>query len=102
MQRLQPAVMQAGPLCPGARYPPSNRLLGVAEHAAGGRTTQPFSQRCKHQLDPLRADYQPVEGRVAAGREGRAAGLTAQRLDVLDFAVRVIADDACRWASVMR
>ena len=102
VQLLQPAVMQASTMLPGTRDPARNRLLGVAEHAASSRDTQPFRKHREHEAHLLRGGFQAIESRMPPGTEGAAARLTAKGLDPLGLAMGATPTKAWIRASVIR
>ena len=67
--------------------------MPMAEDAFGRGDIQPFSQRRQDFADPLRWSLEPIERRVAAGREGRATGLAAKGLDAFTVAMCAVADE---------
>jgi len=65
--------------------------LTEAEDPLGGGCVQTSSQRRQYNGNLLRWGFQAVQGRVAPGTEGRAAGLKAEGLDPLSLTMLAIA-----------
>jgi hypothetical protein len=93
MQVAKPAVVQGRAVLAGSGQPGGNRACAVPKDPHGCGDTEPFGQRGQDCCDPLGLSFEAIERRVAAGREGRPAGLAAKGLDALSLAMRPIADE---------
>ncbi len=68
--------------------------MSKAEDPFGSRRIQPFGQCREHDGDVVIRGFQTVQGSVAPGSEGGAAGLTAKGLDALGMPMLAIADQS--------
>ena len=84
------AFVQVLRMRPCTSEPSRDGRLPVTKDPFGGGCVQPFGQRCQNQGDLMGRGFQTVQGRVASRAERGAAGLTAQRLDLLSPTVLVI------------
>ena len=73
--------MQRLSMLPSAREPPRDGRLSKAEDPFSGRRIQAFSQGSQHHGDLPGGGFQTVQGSVAPGSEGGAAGLATKGLD---------------------
>src|SRR5260221_14165197 len=85
-------LMEGVRVLPSAREPGGDGSLTIPEDPFGSGRVQPFSERREHRGDVVRRGFQAIQGSVASGTEGGAAGLTAKGLDPLGQAMRAISD----------
>jgi hypothetical protein len=84
---LQGAVMYPCALLSSPAQPGSDRARVRAKYAPSGCHIQAFAQRGEHFSDAGGGSFESVQWGVAAGAEGRAAGLTAKGLKAFACAV---------------
>src|SRR5260221_7050231 len=83
-------LMEGVRVLPSAREPGGDGSLTIPEDPFGSGRVQPFSERREHRGDVVRRGFQAIQGSVASGTEGGAAGLTAKGLDPLGLAMLAI------------
>ena len=84
------ALVQGLCVLASASEPGGDGGLSISEDSLGSGKVQPFSERRQHHPDLVRGGFQMVQGSVASGGEGGAAGLTAKGLDPLGLAMLAI------------
>jgi hypothetical protein len=92
MEMDEEALVQGVRMLASTRQPGGDGGVSVAEDPLCGRRVQPFGQRSQHHGNLLGEGFQAVQGRVAPGAEGGAAGLRVKRLDALSLAMLAISD----------
>jgi hypothetical protein len=94
VQMAEEALVQGVRVLASTGQPGGDGGLSKAEDPFGSRRIQPFGQCREHDGDLVRRGFQPVQGSVAPGSEGGAAGLTAKGLDALGMPMLAIADQS--------
>ena len=75
------ALVQGLRVLPSSGQPGGDGTLSKAKDSLGGRRIQAFSQGSQHHGDLPGGGFQTVQGSVAPGSEGGAAGLATKGLD---------------------
>ena len=92
LEMAEEALVQGVCVLASTGEPGGDGGLSEAEDPLGRGRVQPFGQRREHHGDLVGRGFQTIQGRVASGTEGGAAGLAAKGLDALGMAMLAIAN----------